>query len=80
MEFKLVSYDNSLVEGIGEGVGWFSILIASIFIRDYYLQCTKFVSLSDKESMIKIPVIPVYILKKKKQIKIVSVLKKPLAP
>ena len=38
-------------------IGWFSILIASIFIRDYYLQYTNFLGVSDKESVIVSPVI-----------------------
>ena len=61
---------------IGWGYGWrwsglFFILIASIFIKDYHLQYTNFLSLSNKES---VTVIPVYTLKKKKEIKPVSVL------
>ena len=55
-------------------VGWFFILIASIFVRDNYLQYTNFLSLSDKGSVIVIPVIPVYTLRKKIEIKTVSVL------
>ena len=40
-------------------IGWFAIPIASIFIRDYYLQYTNFMSLNDKESLIVSPVITV---------------------
>ena len=36
-------------------IGWFTIPIGSIFIRDYYLQYTNFLSLSDKESVIVSP-------------------------
>ena len=46
-------------------IGWFAIPIASIFIRDYYLQYTNFLRLSDKESVIVSPVITVHTLKKK---------------
>ena len=52
-----------------------SIQIASIFIREYYLQYTNFLSLSDKESM---TVIPVYTLRNIREIKTVSVLTKLL--
>lgn len=34
------------------GSGWFSTLNANIFFRGYYLQSTKFPSLSVKESLI----------------------------
>ena len=34
--------------------------MASIFIRDYYLQYTDFLSLSNKESVIVSPIITVY--------------------
>ena len=44
---------------------WFVIPIASIFIRDYYLQYTNFLSLSDKESVIVSPVITAITFKKK---------------
>ena len=60
----LVGYEsnnNSLRLG-REWIGWFSILIASIFIRDYYLQYTNFLGLSDKESVIvssvALPILP----------------------
>ena len=55
-------------------VGWLSILIASIFVRDYYLQYTNFLSLRNKESVIVNPVIPVYTLRMEKEIKTVPVL------
>ena len=54
----------------------FSILIASIFIRDNYLQYTNFLSLSDEESVIVNPVISVYTLREKTKIKTVPVLKR----
>ena len=47
---------------------------SSIFIRDYYLQFTNFLSLSGKESVIASPVFPVYTLRKKGKIKSESVL------
>ena len=46
-------------------IGWFAISIASIFIRDYYLQYTNFLRLSNKESVIVSPVITVHTLRKK---------------
>ena len=55
-------------------IGEFSIPSASIFIEDYYLQYTNFLSLSDKESVIVIPVITTNILRKKGEITAVSVL------
>ena len=52
--------------GVWEKVaGWFSILIANIFIRDNYLQHTNFLTLNDKESVLVSPVIHVYTLRKK---------------
>ena len=60
--------------GHGRWIEWFSILIASIFIN--YLQYIIFLSLSDKESVIVSPVIPAYTLRKKAEIKAVSVLTK----
>ena len=48
--------------------------IASIFIRDYYLQYTNFLSLSDKETAVVSPVIIVHTLRKKGETKAVSVL------
>ena len=38
-------------------IEWFVIPIASIFVGDYYLQYTNFLSLSNKESVIVSPVI-----------------------
>ena len=55
-------------------VWWFAIPIASIFIKDYYLQYINFLSLSDKESVIVSPVITAHTLRKKEKIKTVSVL------
>ena len=43
-------------------IEWFLIPIASIFIRDYYLQYTNFLSLSNRESVIVSPVITVHTL------------------
>ena len=48
---------------------WFAIPIASIFIRDYYLQYTKFPRLSNKESVIVNPDATVHTLRKKGEIK-----------
>ena len=45
-------------------IDWFLIPIASIFIGDYYLQYTNFLSLSNKESVIVSPVITVHTLGK----------------
>ena len=50
-----------------EYIGWFSILIASIFIRDYYLEYNKFLSLSDKVLVIVNPTIPIYTFRKKRE-------------
>ena len=56
-------------------IEWFVIPIASInFIRDYYLQYTNFLSLSNKESATVSPVITVHTLRKNGGIKTVSVL------
>ena len=55
-------------------IEWFSVLIASIFIRDYYLQYTNFLSLSDKESVILSPVYSDFTLTKKREVKTASVL------
>ena len=50
-------------------VGWFAIPVADIFIRDYYLQYTNFLSLSNKESLIVSPAITIHTLMKKRKIK-----------
>ena len=55
-------------------IGWFVIPIASIFIKDYYLQYTFFFSLGDKESVVVNPVITVHTLRKKGEIKTVTIL------
>ena len=56
-------------------IEWFVIPIVSInFIRDYYLQYTHFLSLSNKESATVSPVITVHTLRKNGEIKTVSVL------
>ena len=57
-------------------IGCFFIPIVSIFIRDDYLQYTNFLRLNDKESVIVSPVITVCNLKKKGEIKAVSVFTK----
>ena len=54
---------------VWEKVDWMD---ANIFIRDYYLQYTNFMSLSDKESMIVNPVITAHTSRKKEEIKILT--------
>ena len=46
-------------------IGWCAISVASIFIRDYYLQYTNFLSLIDKESVTVSSVFTVHTLRKK---------------
>ena len=48
---------------------WFAIPIANIFIRDYYLQYTNFLSLRYKESVIVNPDTNVHTLGKEEEIK-----------
>ena len=48
---------------------WFAILIASIFVRDYYLQYISFIILSKKKSVIVNPDTTVHTLGKKEKIK-----------
>ena len=48
---------------------WFAIAIANIFIRDYYLQYTNFLSLRYKESVTVNPDTTVHTLGKKEEIK-----------
>ena len=55
-------------------IGWFVILILSIFLREYYLQYTNFLRLSDKESITVTTVISVHTSEKQEEIKTVSVL------
>ena len=55
-------------------IGWFVILILSIFLREYYLQYTNFLRLSDKESITITTVISVHTSEKQEEIKTVSVL------
>ena len=55
-------------------IEWFVIPIASIFIGDYYLQYTNFLSLSNKESVIVSPVITAHTFWKNGEIKTVFVL------
>ena len=57
-------------------IEWFIIPIASAFIRDYYLQYTNFLNLSNKESVVVSPVVTVHTLGKNGDIKTVSVLTK----
>ena len=57
-------------------IGWFFILTVCIFMRDYYLQYSNFLSLRDKEAVVVSPVIPVYTLRKKTEIKTVAALKR----
>ena len=65
------SDDNRLK--VWEKVDWMiAIRIASIFIRDFYLQYTKILILSDKEPVIVSPVVTVHTLRKKWEVKIVS--------
>ena len=45
----------------------FTIPIANVFIRDYYLQYTNFLSLIDKESVILSPAITFHTLSKKER-------------
>ena len=47
---------------------WFAIPIASIFIGDYYLQYTNFLSLSNKKSVKANPDTIVHTLRKKREI------------
>ena len=58
-------------------IGWFPIPMASIFIKDYFLQYTNFLSLSNKESVIVSPIITVHTLRKKGEIQTVSVVTRP---
>ena len=58
----------------------FTIPTASIFIRDYYLQYTNFLSLSDKGSMIVNPVTTVHTLRRKERLKQCQSSQKYLAP
>ena len=55
-------------------IGWFVILVLNIFLREYYLQYTNFLSLSDKETIIVSIVISVHTLEKQQEIKTVSIL------
>ena len=52
----------------------FIMSIGSILIRDYYLQYTNFLNLSNKESAIVSPVITAHTLRKNEEIKTVSTL------
>ena len=45
-------------------IAWFAILIASIFIRYYFLHYSNFLTLKDKESVIVSPVFPVHTSRK----------------
>ena len=59
-----------------EWIGWFAILILCIFPREYYLQQTNFLSLSNNESVIVSAVIHVHTSDNQEEIKTVSVLTK----
>ena len=52
---------------------WFTIPIACILLRGYYLQYTNFMSLYDSESVVVSPAITVHTLSNKGEIKTVSV-------
>ena len=52
-----------------EWIGWFAILILCIFSREYYLQQTNFLSLSNNESVIVSAVIHVHTSDNQKEIK-----------
>ena len=54
-------------------IGWFAIPMASIFIRNYYLQYTNFPNLSNKVSVNVSSIIAVLTLKKKGENQTVSV-------
>ena len=59
----------------GHGVsGWLNILMTSIFLRGCYLQCTNFLSLGNKESVIVSTVIPVDASGKQGEIEVATVL------
>ena len=53
-------------------IGWFAILIISIFLREYYLQYTNFLRLSDNKSVIVSAGIPAHTSVKQEEIKTVS--------
>ena len=55
-------------------VGWFAIRIASILIRDCYLQYNIFLNVGDRKSVVVSPVVTVLTLRKNGEIKFVSVL------
>ena len=59
--------------------GWFASLITSNFLRDCFLQYTKFLTLSDKESAIVSALIPVHASEKQGEIKVVPILIRLLA-
>ena len=68
-------------KGYGRGwKGWLAIQIASIIFRDYCLQYTNFLSLSDKESVIVSTMISVRTSGKHGEIKAVLVVKTPSLP
>ena len=58
----LVGYERMVIDWGYERrwIKWFAISTVSIFIKDYYLQYTNFLILSDKESVIVSPVITVH--------------------
>ena len=56
--------------------GWFAIKIANIFLGVCYLQCTIFMTLSDKKSVVVSAAIPAAISRKQGEIKSAPVLTK----
>ena len=59
-------------EYIKTWIGWFAFLITNFFLREFYLQYTNFLSLTDKESVIVSAVIPAHNTEKQEEIKTVS--------
>ena len=55
-------------------IGWFVIPILNVLLREYYLQYTNFLNLSNKELEVVSAVIPVHTSDKQEEIKSLSVL------
>ena len=55
-------------------IGWFVIPILNVLLREYYLQYTNFLNLSNKELEVISAVIPVHTSDKQEEIKSLSVL------
>ena len=55
-------------------IGWFVIPILNVLLREYYLQYTNFLNLSNKELEVGSAVIPVHTSDKQEEIKSLSVL------